>query len=131
MNRQTFIRKVTFFLRGNISFLLLKILRRGGFDPAKTIVVLGSTRSGSTWLAELISSVAGHIQIFEPMNTDYIRSARRINIERNMYLTQNDNWEKGKQYFNNILSGIGFFTEKSLSLATLFLHSLSSYTFVL
>ncbi len=105
MNRQTLIRKITFFLRGSISALLLKALRRNGFDPAKTILIFGSTRSGSTWLAELISSVSGHIQIFEPMNADYIKPARQIHIKRNMYLTKKDRWDKGKQYFEQVLSG--------------------------
>lgn len=105
MNRQTLTRKIKFLYRGVASSTLIKIFKRKGYDAQKTIIILGSTRSGSTWLAELISSVPGHIQIFEPMNAQYIKPARDINIERNMYLTKEDSWQEGAFFFNRIFSG--------------------------
>lgn len=37
------------------------------YDPRKTIVVAGSPRGGTTWLAESLSSSQGHILIWEPL----------------------------------------------------------------
>ena len=91
--------------RGVVSSTLIKIFKRKGYDAQNTILIFGSTRSGSTWLAELISSVPGHLQIFEPMNAEYIKPARDINIERNMYLTKKDNWPEGVSFFERVFSG--------------------------
>jgi len=97
---------VKFLFRGFASALILKICHRSGFDPAESIIIFGSTRSGSTWLAEIVSSIQGNVQIFEPMNNDYIKEADCIGIDRHLYLSAEDKDRlEMKQYFQRILSG--------------------------
>jgi len=38
------------------------------FDPAWTVCIFGSRRSGTTWLLDLVSNVPGYIPIYEPFN---------------------------------------------------------------
>src|SRR5687767_9615304 len=45
----------------------LQYLVRDRPEPSEAIVVAGSARSGSTWLADLLCSVPGIQQIFEPL----------------------------------------------------------------
>ena len=105
MKFNKYIRKIKIILRGLISSLVFKLLYRKGFDPSKTLIICGSTRSGSTWLAELVSSIDGHSQIFEPMHTGYVKEAKKAGIKKNMYLQASDTWLNGKSFFTKVLSG--------------------------
>ena len=100
-----YFRKLKFFTRGVVSSFLFKLLYRKGFDTSRAIMIFGSTRSGSTWLAELVSSVPGHSQIFEPLNTQYVKAAGKAGIIKNTYIKQDDVWNKGNKFFSGILSG--------------------------
>jgi len=105
LNLQTFTRKVKFLFRGFTSTLLLKIFHRSGFNLSESILIFGSTRSGSTWLAEVVSSIQGNIQIFEPMNNDYIHEADDLGIDRHLFLSARDEDQPKKNYFERVLSG--------------------------
>ena len=98
-------RFIRILVRGTINTLLFRLYFRRGFDPAKTLVICGATRSGSTWLAELVTSLPGHSEIFEPLNTVYVNEARRAGVKRNMYLTNASVWPAGEQLLKKILSG--------------------------
>ena len=105
MKFNKYIRKAKVLFRGLIASLVCKVLYRKGFEPSKTLVITGSTRSGSTWLAELVSSIDGHSQIFEPMYDRYVPQARDAGITRNMYLNENDIWPEGERFFKQVMSG--------------------------
>lgn len=45
------------------------------YDPARTVVVLGSPRSGTTWLMNILCQLPGSAPIFEPLNR---RQDRRL-----------------------------------------------------
>src|SRR4029453_2825034 len=38
------------------------------YDPARTVLLLGSPRSGTTWLMDIVCSLPGSAPIFEPLN---------------------------------------------------------------
>ena len=105
MKFNKYIRKIKILIRGFVSSLIFKLLYRKGFDPTKTLIICGSTRSGSTWLAELVSSIDGHSQIFEPMHTGYLKEAKKAGIKKNMYVQGNDAWLNGQKFFTRVLSG--------------------------
>jgi len=92
-------------IRGIVNSILFKLFYRKGFNPEDTLVICGSTRSGSTWLAELITSLPGHSEIFEPFNTLYVHDALLAGVKRNMYVTKEANWPAGEKLLNKILSG--------------------------
>jgi len=76
-----------------------------GFDSSKTIVIFGSIRSGSTWLAEIISSMDGCLQIFEPLHPDYVQEVKQHIPQRNRYVPADQDWPAGVSIFNRIVSG--------------------------
>jgi hypothetical protein len=69
------------------------------------MLILGSTRSGSTWLAEIVTAVSGTLQIFEPMNDRYVASARKVGIERDLYRKPSEDWAEGSMFFKSVLAG--------------------------
>ncbi len=81
------------------------MIHADGFDPNQTIAVFGSVRSGSTWLAELLSSLDGHLQLFEPLHPKYVPEAARILQTRNTYVPVGAPWPEGRKFFSEILSG--------------------------
>jgi hypothetical protein len=98
-------RKLAFLFRGIISSLVFRVIYRNGFDISQTILVFGSTRCGSTWLAEIICAANGGTQIFEPLHTRYIERAAAVGIQKNMYLAPDDIWNEGKNYLTEVFSG--------------------------
>ncbi len=98
-------RKLRLIVNGFLSSLLFKLVHHKGFDSKQTIMVFGSIRSGSTWLAEVLSSLDGHLQIFEPLHLDYVPEARRVLKKRNPYMPSNEKWQAGLELFKKILSG--------------------------
>ena len=99
------LRKAKLIIKGFASSLLFKIIHRNGFDPKSTITIFGTTRSGSTWLAEVLSSVDGHLQVFEPLHPDYVPEVKRVFKERNPYIPANQDNAECRALFNKILSG--------------------------
>ena len=68
-------------------------------------MIFGSIRSGSTWLAEILSSPAGHVQIFEPLHPEYVAEVKKYVPEWNQYVPEHQEWPEGKIFFNKIVSG--------------------------
>ena len=105
MKFNKYIRKIRVLARGVVSSVVFKLLYRKGFDSSKALIICGSTRSGSTWLAELVSSIDGHSQIFEPMHTGYVKEAKHAGIERNMFVKESEEWPQGRRFFTKVLTG--------------------------
>jgi len=99
-------RKLRLILNGFFNSLVFRLVHPSGFDSKKTIAVFGSIRSGSTWLAEVLSSLDGHIQIFEPLHPDYVPEAKKSLPERKPpYMPVQQEWPAGIRFFENIFSG--------------------------
>ncbi len=101
-----YLRKLRLIAKGTLSSIAFRIVHRKGFDPKTSILVFGSIRSGSTWLAEVLSSLDGHVQIFEPLHPEFVPDARKTLVERNPYVPSVDSWPAGRScLFGKILSG--------------------------
>jgi hypothetical protein len=68
-------------------------------------MIFGSIRSGSTWLAEIVSSIDGYLQIFEPLHPAYVKEMSGQNLEKNRYVPVDKEWPFGNDIFNRIISG--------------------------
>jgi hypothetical protein len=100
-----YIRKIKVLFRGSVSALLFNVLHRKGFDISNVLIICGSTRSGSTWLAEIVSSLPGLSQVFEPLNIQYVKQAKEAGIVKNTFKKHDEKWEQGLYLFRRILSG--------------------------
>lgn len=105
MKHNKYLRKLKVLARGATSALLFKLVHRKGFDISKALLIFGSSRSGSTWLAEIVSSVPGHNQIFEPLNTQYVKQAEKAGVIKDTYLKKDTQWARGRQFLEQVLSG--------------------------
>lgn len=91
-------------LRGIVSPAVIRIGRRK-YQAKDAIIISGYFRSGTTWLAELISkSVDGGI-IFEPFHTDHVMVAKEAGFSYNNFRTPGEKWDEGKQLVNDVASG--------------------------
>jgi len=116
------IRKIRLVIKGSVANLLFKLLHRRGFNTNESLLICGSIRSGSTWLAELISELDGHIQVFEPLHPEYVPMARRTIPTRNMYVPKEESWLAGVNFFEKIMSGklVNFWTASQMPINKIF-----------
>ncbi|MEL7187117.1 MAG: hypothetical protein AAFN50_11895 [Pseudomonadota bacterium] len=91
-------------IRGCLSPLLVKALGRT-YDTRDAIVISGFFRSGTTWLAELVSKSANAGIVFEPFHTDNVSSAKAAGFTYNNFRSPDENWEEGFRYVDNVLRG--------------------------
>jgi hypothetical protein len=98
-------RKLRILIRGTISALVFRMRFPAGFKSSEALLIFGAPRSGSTWLAEIVSSIPGHSQVFEPLYPLYVKEARGAGVKKNMYLEPEQKWEEGRVFLERVLSG--------------------------
>ncbi len=105
-DKQT-VRRIRLIIKGLINSTLFKLVNRNHFKSNDAIIICGAMRSGSTWLAELLSAVEGHMQVFEPLHPHYVKEVNKAGLGNNRYFfidKKSDNFPA--QYFiNSVLTG--------------------------
>lgn len=91
-------------IRGHFSPLALKALGRE-FNPGDAIVISGYFRSGTTWLAELVSKAANAGIVFEPFHVDNVAEAKSAGFSYNNFRRFDEEWPAGKDFAERVLSG--------------------------
>ena len=75
-------------------------------DPRKAIIVAGNYRSGTTWLAEMLTAaLPGHALLFEPIRAYYLTMARAGIVEWRPYITAASATEAERAAFQEVFSG--------------------------
>ena len=77
-------------------------IRSSTFHPEDAILVFGSPRSGTTWLAEILSAPKGHTPIIEPIKLHHLR---HTGYREYPYIPTLDKDKKTHDYFMKIFSG--------------------------
>jgi len=99
------LRKIRLIIKGVINSFLFKLMHSEGFDSKQAILIFGSIRSGSTWLAEVLSSIEGHVQVFEPLHPGHVPVIKRVFNYPNPYIPVTESWPEGHSLIKRILSG--------------------------
>ena len=99
-----------------ILFELRKLVKGGGFDHRNTLLLTGSPRSGTTWLAQIFHKAGGSCLINEPLSLG-IPFVRQAGLEWRTYLKPN---EINYKVFNLIT---GIFSGKYIGSVSLGLNS--------
>lgn len=81
--------------------------------PTRAVVVAGSGRSGTTWIAEAIAATGRLQQIFEPLQPNFVREARRLagweerhwTLVRSEYLSPTRPHPEWEEFWARVLSG--------------------------
>jgi len=82
-------------------FYSILLDKKSNFNPSNTIIVTGGGRSGTTWLAEIFSSLPNYCMIFEP---EMLMKHREILYAPN-FVDPNDDWPEGKELFQSLIMG--------------------------
>src|SRR5262245_687131 len=61
--------------RSLLNPLLGRLTSNAGYDLRETILVVGWARSGTTWLAEVLSAIPNSAILFEPFHTERVPEA--------------------------------------------------------
>lgn len=80
-------------------FYLSKIL-----DSHKSVIITGSPRSGTTWLAEILQQEKGAYMLFEPLSLKNKR-VRKIGFDWRQFIPEGANWPEAESMFNDLSSG--------------------------
>ena len=92
-------------LKTSVRLGALRVVRPRRHDPSRTVLVAGSARSGTTWLAELLSSIPRSAVLFEPLHETQVPAARRAGFTGEGRLASELDWPAGRTYLDDVLRG--------------------------
>ncbi len=93
------------FLRTNLVKLNKIIFQIKDYKLRDTIVVAGTPRSGTTWLAEVLSATPGYAMIFEPLHPVRFPEAARSGFQGRTHLPAGKTWLSGEKYLEKVFTG--------------------------
>jgi len=73
-------------------------------DIEDTILVVGSPRSGTTLLMDIISTLPGYTYIFEPLNPIWFPESFELGFRSRTYLQKDKKWKAGEEYLRKIFT---------------------------
>lgn len=97
------------FVKGKASIALGYLNRARfamrNFDIKDTIVVSGSPRSGTTWVANIVSNLPGYSVLFEPLHPNWFLGVDGAGFKPRTYKSPHENWLEGENYLRQVLGG--------------------------
>ncbi len=91
--------------RAVVTLTLARASSRRPYDLRNTIVVSGSPRSGTTWLAEMIATLPRSAICFEPLHLDQVPAARRAGFGWRTILDEMSDEPELASFMRNVLEG--------------------------
>lgn len=70
-----------------------------------TIIISGTPRAGTTWLAEIMSTTSGYTNVFEPLHPVRFPEAGKLGFQPRTFLRPGTSWSEGRQYIERALTG--------------------------
>jgi hypothetical protein len=70
-----------------------------------TLLVVGSPRSGTTWLMELLTTLPEYTYIFEPLNPIWSPQSFTVGFRSRTFLSKSHKWPEGEQYLQKVFTG--------------------------
>jgi len=92
---------------GNIPYHFQKlILKNKKIDSKDTILVVGTPRSGTTWLLELLDTLPRYTYQNEPLNGTMFPEAKKAGFKsRGTYKPPEQDWIEGEKYLQKVFTG--------------------------
>lgn len=84
---------------------ILRALLYGKCDPHRALVVAGSPRSGTTWIAQALSGLPGSAVLFEPLHLDAVPEARAAGFSWRTHVTDVADWASGEAFLRRVFRG--------------------------
>jgi len=81
------------------------ILKTKKIQIKDTILLVGSPRSGTTWLMEIFESIPEYTNLFEPFNPIFFPDISRFGFSHKPYVPVNASWPDCENYLKRVLTG--------------------------
>lgn len=94
-----------FKITKNISLQLIGEVQARSYDISQTVVLSGSPRSGTTWLAELFASISGASVLWEPLHIRNQPELKEMGFTWRTVIYPGTEWPEAERLFSDILSG--------------------------
>lgn len=75
------------------------------YDIKNTIVMTGSTRSGTTWMGEILNAIPRSCVLLEPLNLNRVPEARAAGLNWRTYIAPGENRPKVERFIGKVLTG--------------------------
>ena len=85
--------------------ILLKATASRSYELSRTLVIAGSPRSGTTWLAELLNEIPRSAILFEPEHLQHVAEARDAGLTWHTIKEPEEAWAEGERFFGRVLRG--------------------------
>jgi hypothetical protein len=92
-------------LRRTLGPTVVRLTSDRNYDLRETLVVAGSPRSGTTWLAEALSTLPRSAILFEPEHMMQVPAARLAGLDWHVIKGPGEHWPEGDAYFERVLRG--------------------------
>lgn len=92
-------------IRARLNPLLVKCFSARNYDLRQTLVVAGGTRSGSTWLAELVGTIPSSAVLFEPLHVANVPEAAAAGFTWRTFVRPGEEWPEGEAFLERVLQG--------------------------
>lgn len=101
------VRRLRLIIKGLVNSITFKFFNKKEFESRDAIIICGAMRSGSTWLAELLSAVDSHLQVFEPLHPHFVKEVKNVGLGVNRYFVINEDNDntKTQMFFEHVLTG--------------------------
>jgi hypothetical protein len=91
--------------RRTLGPMLLKLTASRRYDLADSLVIAGSPRSGTTFLAELLNRIPRSAILFEPEHVQQVPQARLAGLTWHTIKSPEEHWPEGREFFERVLRG--------------------------
>ena len=91
--------------RRTLSPLLVRATSLGTHDIRDTLLIAGSPRSGTTFLAELLNQIPRSAILFEPEHIQQVTEARAAGLTWHTIKQPSEDWPEGRRFFERVLRG--------------------------
>lgn len=91
--------------RGLVNPTLVRLSQPQHYDLRRTLLVAGFPRSGTTWLAEVLSGIPGSGVIFEPLDIRRVHQARAAGFDWNNFIAPWEETPAQLEFMRRALSG--------------------------
>jgi len=81
------------------------LFNRKHIESKDTILVVGSPRSGTTWVMNILCALPGHTYLFEPLNPLWFPESFEVGFRSRTYVPPDCRWPEGEQYLAKIFEG--------------------------
>jgi hypothetical protein len=85
--------------------LIKQFYLKNKLNPTNNIVITGSPRSGTTWLAEILTKSEGGFMLFEPLSLTGVKRVNDIGFDWRQHIPEDEIWTEAAAYFEDVYKG--------------------------